>query len=194
MYVVYYELEVLYPVAAYRFLDGISLDQTDPSELPSASPLYTWRALRLLSAEDPANLAGCFDGDLVKVNEPGVDGGAGSFGQRYRIKLLPLAQTVLLVLLIFRLEILPEIFLYTFSKCMPNATVLDPSGTWLLTVHVSTRLLRRDGRVGGFHIPRNGLLLLSNIAKSRLFARLFRRDSFPRFVGENASEVIVKDS
>lgn len=41
--------------------------QTPASELPSASPLYTWRALRLLGSENPANLVGCYDGDLVKV-------------------------------------------------------------------------------------------------------------------------------
>ncbi|CAB1116286.1 unnamed protein product [Ectocarpus sp. CCAP 1310/34] len=42
---------------------------TPASELPSASPLYTWRALRLLGRENPANLVGCYDGDLVKAME-----------------------------------------------------------------------------------------------------------------------------
>ncbi|CAN0147264.1 unnamed protein product [Pylaiella littoralis] len=42
---------------------------TPASELPSASPLYTWRALRLLGRENPANLVGCHDGDLVKTME-----------------------------------------------------------------------------------------------------------------------------
>ncbi|CAN0195019.1 unnamed protein product [Ectocarpus sp. 4 AP-2014] len=42
---------------------------TPASELPSASPLYTWRALRLLGRENPANLVGCYDGDLVKTME-----------------------------------------------------------------------------------------------------------------------------
>ncbi|CAM9744289.1 unnamed protein product, partial [Laminaria digitata] len=35
------------------------------TELPSVGPLYAWRALRLLGKESPANLAGCYDGDLV---------------------------------------------------------------------------------------------------------------------------------
>ena len=37
------------------------------SDWPSSTPLYTWRALRLLGRENPANLLGCYDGDLVKV-------------------------------------------------------------------------------------------------------------------------------
>lgn len=55
------------------FADGAPVFvQTPASELPSASPLYTWRALRLLGRENPANLVGCYDGDLVKVCREGI--------------------------------------------------------------------------------------------------------------------------
>eukprot|EP00752_Nemacystus_decipiens_P014653 g13050.t1 len=40
---------------------------TAASDWPSANPLFAWRALRLLGRENPANLVGCYDGDLVKT-------------------------------------------------------------------------------------------------------------------------------